>query len=90
MASDEKERAELLEEVRALRRELAGTHSTEPSDGKVRYQSVVDNVIDGITVEGLDHYRGPIRHVPIEPVTCVSLVKSNQVMADSHHLSVVR
>ncbi|MBT6145361.1 MAG: PAS domain S-box protein, partial [Gemmatimonadetes bacterium] len=56
MASDEKERAELLEEVRALRRELAGTHSTEPSDGKVRYQSVVDNVIDGIiTIDERGH-----------------------------------
>ena len=38
----------MLEEVRALRRELAESHKQYPTDGKVRYQSVVDNVIDGI------------------------------------------
>ncbi|MBT4099375.1 MAG: PAS domain S-box protein [Gemmatimonadetes bacterium] len=45
--TDEPERHELLEEVRALRRELAETHPAS-AEGKVRFQSVVDNVIDGI------------------------------------------
>ena len=48
MATEYPERHELLEEVRALRRELADSHPPSATDGRVRYQSVVDNVIDGI------------------------------------------
>ncbi|HJN28092.1 MAG TPA: PAS domain S-box protein [Candidatus Latescibacteria bacterium] len=47
MAAEDPERHELLEEVRALRRELAETHP-QAASGRVRYQSVVDNVVDGI------------------------------------------
>lgn len=37
----------LLDEVRALRRELARRHDSDP-DSETRYRSVVDNVVDGI------------------------------------------
>ena len=47
MAAEDPERHELLEEVRALRRELAETHP-QAASGRLRYQSVVDNVVDGI------------------------------------------
>ena len=47
LAAEDPERHELLEEVRALRRELAETHP-QAASGRVRYQSVVDNVVDGI------------------------------------------
>ena len=48
MATEYPERHELLDEVRASRRELADSHPPSATDGRVRYQSVVDNVIDGI------------------------------------------
>jgi PAS domain S-box-containing protein len=39
---------ELLDELRALRRELAQLQHGEGDDDEVRYRAVVDNVIDGI------------------------------------------